>query len=186
MGDNGRKYDNIQRSKAIAALEESCRVVKGELKPHFREVERLRGMPGKTTLRRWWRDHQEDEEKRRKNQQNRGASGSGASQNRPHLSARYEERERAAALEGVRLWHEEQIRQVRAAVAWILSPQHREGDNPIRPDQMARALRDIGPVLQLVGPSSDPAEGRQTHSARIARVKAAAARVGLSTTTKGR
>jgi hypothetical protein len=95
VGDNGRKYDNIQRSKAIAALEESCRVVKGELKPHFREVERLRGMPGKTTLRRWWRDHQEDEEKRRKNQQNRGASGSGDSQNRPHLSARYEERERS-------------------------------------------------------------------------------------------
>ncbi len=151
------------RMRAIALLRESMRPHHGVMTPRFSEVAKLPDMPTKRTLRRWWQTYDGDK-------------------NSPQAlaRARADQAVRATA-EGIQEWHTYQIDQIRDAIAWILSPEHRAGEDAIRPDQLARALRDVAPVIEsiLSTGNKEQEENRKSHTSRINRLKKAAQRVGI-------
>jgi hypothetical protein len=79
--------------------------------------------------------------------------------------------------EGAKSWIEDRVEDLRQGVEWVLSPDRRAEVD--RPDQMARALKDIAAVVKevqaLTGTDdvADPA-------ARMQELRAAAAQVGLT------
>lgn len=121
------------------------------------------GMPAKSTLQRWW-----------------AQEGQGPEQAEMLARAREHQAVKAAE-EGIREWHAYQIGQIRDAIGWILSPEHRAGEDAIRPDQLARALRDVAPVIEsiLSTGNKEQEENRKSHTSRINRLKKAARRVGI-------
>lgn len=151
------------RMKALALLKRSARPVNGVMTPQFTKVSRRPGMPTKSTLRRWWDQY-------------------GGADSQPESLARARENQAIkAAEEGIREWHAYQIGQIRDAIGWILSPEHRAGEDAIRPDQLARALRDVAPVIEqiLSTGNKEQEENRKSHTSRINRLKKAARRVGI-------
>ena len=151
------------RMRALALLKRSARPVNGVMCPQFTKVSRRPGMTTKSTLRRWWDRY-------------------GGADSQPQTLARNRERQGVkAAEEGIREWHAYQIGQIRDAIGWILSPEHRGGDDAIRPDQLARALRDVAPVIEqiLSTGSKEQEENRKSHTSRINRLQKAARRVGI-------
>lgn len=163
-------YTPEQRSRAIAALRESTRMIKGRPVPQYEAVSRMPDMPTKATLIKWWRWYMAEKE-------------GTATTERFHIRDPSEEMQarQEAVIQGVQDWHETQLSKVREAISWILSPQHREGEDHIRPDQMARALRDLSSVLEIVAPKQPEEDvSRKAHSSRIHRLRVAAKRVGLS------
>lgn len=163
-------YTAEDRARAIAALQESTRMIKGRPVPQYEAVSRMDGMPTKATLIKWWRWYLAERE-------------GNTPTERFHMRDPSEEMRarEAAVIQGVQDWHEAQLSKVREAISWILSPQHREGDDHIRPDQMARALRDLSSVLEIVAPKQPEEDvSRKAHSSRIHRLRVAAQRVGLS------
>lgn len=164
-------YTPEQRARAISALRQSTRMIKGRPVPQFEAVSKMPNMPTKTTLIKWWRWYMAEKEGREKSERFREEIAP---------SPEYESKE-AAMIAGVQDWHETQLSKVREAISWILSPQHREGEDHIRPDQMARALRDLSSVLEIVAPKQPEEDvSRKAHSSRIHRLRVAARRVGLS------
>jgi len=165
-------YTPEQRARAIAALRQSTRQIKGKPVPQYEAVSKMPNMPTKATLIKWWRWYCEEKED--------GDESSQRFREEINPSPEYESKE-AAMIQGVQDWHEAQLSKVREAISWILSPQHREGDDHIRPDQMARALRDLSSVLEIVAPKQPEEDvSRKAHSSRIHRLRVAAQRVGLS------
>jgi hypothetical protein len=140
------------RMRAIALLRESMRPHHGVMTPRFSEVAKLPDMPTKRTLRRWWQTYDGDK-----------------TSPQALARARADQAVRATA-EGIQEWHTYQIDQIRDAIAWILSPEHR-----------ARALRDVAPVIEsiLSTGNKEQEENRQSHTSRINRLKKAARRVGI-------
>ena len=161
------RYSPEDKARAIEAMRASAELVEGEMMPRFRAVAKVAGMPSHQTLLRWWdaRDRADDG---------------------PARTTLQRAREEAAA-EGAKSWLRAQHERCRDVAEYILDPMHRTGgpDERIPPHQMARALKDLLPVLADLDKALNGSteRGRQ---ARIAYLHRAAKRVRLTEKRKAR
>lgn len=151
------KYSQDDRDAACAALmASSMERPDGSRAPRYRNVSASLRIP-ESTLRTWWKARRLDDD---------------CALLRSSTRARSEVR-----AEGARTWIEDRVEDLRQGVEWVLSPDRRAEVD--RPDQMARALKDIAAVVKevqaLTGTDdvTDPA-------ARMRELRAAAAQVGLT------
>jgi len=151
------KYSQQSKDAALGALMSSASQGQdGAWLPQYRSVSAALRISEKT-LRRWWRAREVVDD---------------AALRRSSTRARSEVR-----AEGAKTWIEDRVEDLRQGVEWVLSPDRRAEVD--RPDQMARALKDIAAVVKevkaLTGSDdvTDPA-------ARMRELRAAAAQVGLT------
>jgi hypothetical protein len=151
------KYSQQSKDAALGALMSSASQGQdGAWLPQYRSVSAALRISEKT-LRRWWRAREVVDD---------------AALRRSSTRARSEVR-----AEGAKSWIEDRVEDLRQGVEWVLSPDRRAEVD--RPDQMARALKDIAAVVRevqaLTGTDdvTDPA-------ARMRELRAAAAQVGLT------
>ena len=151
------KYSQQSKDAALGALMSSASQGQdGAWLPQYRSVSAALRISEKT-LRRWWRAREVVDD---------------AALRRSSTRARSEVR-----AEGAKSWIEDRVEDLRQGVEWVLSPDRRAEVD--RPDQMARALKDIAAVVKevqaLTGTDdvTDPA-------ARMRELRAAAAQVGLT------
>lgn len=151
------KYSQQSKDAALGALMSSASQGQdGAWLPQYRSVSAALRISEKT-LRRWWRAREVVDD---------------AALRRSSTRARSEVR-----AEGAKSWIEDRVEDLRQGVEWVLNPDRRAEVD--RPDQMARALKDIAAVVKevqaLTGTDdvTDPA-------ARMRELRAAAAQVGLT------
>jgi len=151
------KYSQQSKDAALGALMSSASQGQdGAWLPQYRSVSAALRISEKT-LRRWWRAREVVDD---------------AALRRSSTRARSEVR-----AEGAKSWIEDRVEDLRQGVEWVLSPDRRAEVD--RPDQMARALKDIAAVVKevqaLTGTDdvADPA-------ARMRELRAAAEQVGLT------
>jgi hypothetical protein len=159
------RYSQQDKDRALQALMASAVEQGGEWVPNFRRLTKEPDMPSFGTLRRWWaaRDVTQD-----------------GSLRLPLQRAREQ-----VAHEGALDWYRAQVESCRNVVTYILDPEHRIGDERLRADHMARALKDVWPVIKDIQGALDGKQSRD-HAAKVARLRQRVKRVGLSTpaTTK--
>lgn len=161
MPGGRRKYTPQQKADAMLALMVSAHEDDGEWCPMFRSVGRQVGIP-KSTLERWW------------SRRDRGLDGTLRAE---ALRIREKVREDSAGE-----WLRERVEEMRQGIAWITSAEHQDtttdGEYRIRPDQLARAYKDISDVVKGLD-SLITTGGNADHHKRLERLRRGVRRVGL-------
>ena len=166
MPGGRRKYTPQQKADAMLALMVSAHEDDGEWCPMYRSVGRELDIPSPTLVR-WWKG--------------RDREGDGALRTEA-LRVREKVREDSAGE-----WLRERVEEMRQGIAWITSAEHQDtttdGEYRIRPDQLARAYKDISDVVKGLD-SLITTGGNADHHKRLERLRRGVRRVGLDKGTK--
>ena len=151
------RYSQQDKDRALAALMASAaQRGDGTLMPQFRPVGRSLGI-GQKSLRRWWgeRDRTLD-----------------AALCRAKTHARI-----ASRANGAETWIEDCVGRIKEGVSWVVAEERRTDD--ARPDQIARALKDIVFVVKQVDDLTKT-DTTASPEGRMDSLRKAAAQVGLT------
>lgn len=155
------RYSPEDRIRALEALRASAEVVDGVLTPRFRAVAKAEGMPHHDTLRKWWRERDREDD--------------------ATILVTVQRARESEVGKGVEQWLQHQYESCRDVVEYCLDPMHRVGgpEQRIPPHQMARALKDLLPLLKEINGVLN-GEGTRTGGRRLYNLRRTAQRVRIT------